>query len=206
MSNLKQVSINRHQKRKQQTRTRIMQAAIDLFLKHGYDNVTLSTIAETADVGRATLYLHFNDKIDLCIAIINQNTKYIIDMTSEHVKHMTMRERSYYSWLEMFEVIPSQVPYYYAMMGRDILEIFQRNRAYTVSQYLHNLEQGYFDIELGLPHEFVANYLAGAVLQVVEWWIASEFKVTPQEMAEMMYQIIYRESPPFLNKAILDTQ
>jgi AcrR family transcriptional regulator len=204
MSNLKQVSINRHQKRKQRTRTRIMQSAIDLFMEHGYDNVTLSAIAEEADVGRATFYLHFDDKIDMCIAIINQNTQHIINMAGENNKDLSMRERSYYSWLEMFTVVQTQMPYYFALMGKDMLAILQRNREYTVAQYLSNLEQGLYDIELDLPHEFVANFLAGAVQQVIGWWIAAEFKHAPQEMAEMMYNIIYRESPPFLTDTTHD--
>ncbi len=206
MSDLKQLSTNRHEKRKQQTRTRIMQSAVDLFMQHGYDNVTLSAIAEEADVGRATFYLHFDDKIDMCVAIINQNTQHIIELAGEQVKELTMRERSYYSWLEMFTVVKTQIPYYFALIGKDMLAILQRNRDYTVGQYLANLEQGNYDIELGLPHEFVANFLAGAVQQVIGWWIASDFKYTPEEMAEMMYKIIYRDAPPFLTDAISDTQ
>ena len=198
MSNLKQVSINRHEKRKQQTRMRLLQSAINLFVEKGYDNVTISEIAEYADVGRATFYLHFNDKIDLCIALINQNTQHIIDRAGEQVKEMTMRERSYYSWVEMFEAVQTQIPYYYALMGRDILEIFQRNREYTVAQYVYNLEQGNYNIELDLPHEFVGNFLAGAVQQVVGWWIQSDMRYSSKDMAGMMYYIIYRESPPFL--------
>lgn len=205
MSNLKQLSINRHEKRKQQTRMRMLQSAIQLFLEHGYDNVTISAIAEDADVGRATFYLHFADKIDLCIAIINQNTQFIIDRAGEQVQHMTLRERSYYSWVEMFESVQTQIPYYYALMGKDILEIFQRNREYTVAQYIYNLEQGNYDIELGLPHEFVGNFIAGAVQQVIGWWIQSNMQYTPQEMAGMMYQIIYRVSPPFMEMSKPDS-
>lgn len=205
MSNLKQVSINRHQKRKQQTRTRIMQSAIRLFMEKGYDHVTISEIAEDADIGRATFYLHFDDKIDMCIAIINQNTQYMIDQTGEQVKHMSIRERSYYSWVEMFRVVETQVPYYYALIGKDFLEIFQRNREYTVAQYLYNLAQGNYDIEVDLPNDFMANFIAGAVQQVIGFWLQSDFKYTALEMAEMMYKIIYRESPPFNNSAKLDS-
>jgi len=198
MSNLKQMSINRHEKRKRETRRRIMKSAIRLFMEKGYDNVTISEIAEEADVGRATFYLHFDDKIDMCIAIINQNTHHIMEQTNEHVRHMTMRERSYYSWLEMFTVVQTQIPYYFALIGKDILQIFERNCEYTVAQYLENLEQGKYDIELDMPHDFTANFLAGAVQQVIGWWIESNFKYTPEQMAEMMYRIIYRDSPPFL--------
>ena len=198
MSNLKQLSINRHEKRKHQTRKRILQSAIELFMELGYDDVTISHIAENADVGRATFYLHFADKIDLSIALINQNAQYMIDKAGENLQHMSMRERSYYSWLDMFQSIATQVPYYHALMGKDILEILHRNREYTAARYIQELEQGNYDLELELPIEFVGNFLAGAVQQTVGWWVNTGLQSTPEDMAGMMYRIIYRESPPFL--------
>lgn len=206
MSNLNQMSINRHEKRKLQTRIRIMRAAVNLFLAKGYDNVSISEIADMADIGRATFYLHFNDKIDMCIAIINQNSQFIIDRVGEEVQHMTMRERSYYSWLRMYESIETQTQHYFSLMGRDFLEILQRNLEYTVALYVENLEHGKYDLEVDLPNEFVGNFLAAAIQQVTGWWMMSGFEYTPKQMAEMTYKILYRESPPFIESAKPDTQ
>lgn len=197
MSNHKQLSINRHEKRKQQTRNRILESAIHLFMEKGYDNVTISEIAETADVGRATFYLHFQDKIDLSVALLNQNTRYMIEHTTEQVKTLTMRERSYYSWLEMFTSVEKQIPYYLALIGKDTLEILQRNRDYTVKQYLYNLEQGNYEIGLVVPLEFAAHFIAGAVQQVLGWWMQSDRKYTPKDMADMLYLMFYREHAQF---------
>jgi AcrR family transcriptional regulator len=45
-----------------ETRARIAAAALDLFAKQGYVETTIDQIAETADISRRTLFLHFPNK------------------------------------------------------------------------------------------------------------------------------------------------
>jgi AcrR family transcriptional regulator len=49
-------------RRKGRTRKSLMEAAITLVLKKGYDDVVTDEIAEQADVGRRTFYNHFVNK------------------------------------------------------------------------------------------------------------------------------------------------
>jgi AcrR family transcriptional regulator len=49
----------------QQTRERIMQAAIDLFYEHTYDALTFARVAERAGVSPQTVVLHFKTKENL---------------------------------------------------------------------------------------------------------------------------------------------
>ncbi|WP_020586411.1 TetR/AcrR family transcriptional regulator [Desulfobacter curvatus] len=52
-------SINRTEKRKKQTRQKIIRIAIDLFLRQGFQATTIDQIATEADIARKTLYNHF---------------------------------------------------------------------------------------------------------------------------------------------------
>jgi len=47
------------------SREEIERAAIELFLKHGYDEVTVERIASTCGVGRATFFRYFESKADV---------------------------------------------------------------------------------------------------------------------------------------------
>ncbi len=47
------------------TQERILAAASELFLLRGYDNTTISQVAEHAQVSRATVFWHFSDKESL---------------------------------------------------------------------------------------------------------------------------------------------
>ncbi|MBX9689045.1 MAG: TetR/AcrR family transcriptional regulator [Candidatus Obscuribacterales bacterium] len=55
-------------------RKQIIEAAIKVFLLHGYAATTLAKVAEEANVIRATIYSHFADKDELFKAIIEELT------------------------------------------------------------------------------------------------------------------------------------
>lgn len=55
----------RRQRKKAELRTRISAVATALFLERGFDDVSVSEIAEAADVARPTVFAHFARKEDL---------------------------------------------------------------------------------------------------------------------------------------------
>ena len=55
----------RRERKKAEVRQRISGAATALFLRHGFDQVSVSEIAEAADVARPTVFAHFPRKEDL---------------------------------------------------------------------------------------------------------------------------------------------
>jgi len=56
------VAPTRSERRKRQTRERLLDAALQVFLAHGYDGATTTEMARAADLGAGTFYLHFRDK------------------------------------------------------------------------------------------------------------------------------------------------
>jgi AcrR family transcriptional regulator len=50
------------ERKRRQARQRIIQAARELFLERGFDDVSVGDIAERAEVGRSTFFRHFGDK------------------------------------------------------------------------------------------------------------------------------------------------
>jgi AcrR family transcriptional regulator len=58
----------RRERKKQQTRERVQEAALELFTTYGYRNTTIAAIAEHADVATRTVTLHFPTKEDLLFA------------------------------------------------------------------------------------------------------------------------------------------
>ena len=49
-------------------RERLVVAAVDLFVEHGYDATTVTQIAERAGVTKSTFFRHFSDKRELLVA------------------------------------------------------------------------------------------------------------------------------------------
>jgi AcrR family transcriptional regulator len=52
----------RRQRRRDEVRERILDAAVELFLENGVDATTMDAIAQHADVARATVFNHFSTK------------------------------------------------------------------------------------------------------------------------------------------------
>ncbi|AGL00554.1 TetR/AcrR family transcriptional regulator [Desulfoscipio gibsoniae] len=67
---------SRLERKKKETRRKIITTALDLFRRQGFDNTTMEQIAEKADIARKTLYNHFPVKE----AIVDE---YMRDISSE---------------------------------------------------------------------------------------------------------------------------
>ncbi len=53
---------SRRERKKRETRRRIVEAASRLFAERGFDNITIEQIAAAADVGKGTIYNYFETK------------------------------------------------------------------------------------------------------------------------------------------------
>ena len=59
--------VSRRERKKSRTRADIYNAAMTLFVRRGFDSVTIDDICDAADVARATFFLHFPAKEALLI-------------------------------------------------------------------------------------------------------------------------------------------
>lgn len=57
-----------HARKRRKARATIVSAAFQLFSEHGFDNVTVTAIAERAEVGRTTFFRYFGDKQQVLFA------------------------------------------------------------------------------------------------------------------------------------------
>ncbi|MFG1793374.1 TetR/AcrR family transcriptional regulator [Nocardia sp. NPDC049149] len=62
---------NRHDRRRAETRRRILAAADEVLVTHG-DSATIDRIADVADVAVATIYQHFSGKDELYLALVDE--------------------------------------------------------------------------------------------------------------------------------------
>jgi AcrR family transcriptional regulator len=70
MSMVTKTTSPRRQRKKDAVRARIVATAIELFSARGIDDVKVEEIAETADIGKGTIYNYFKTKEDIIVAFI----------------------------------------------------------------------------------------------------------------------------------------
>lgn len=68
-------SESRLERRKEETRKKIIEAAITLFDKQSFDGTTMEQIAAKADVAKKTLYNHFPVKEAILVELVQRSTK-----------------------------------------------------------------------------------------------------------------------------------
>ncbi|WP_031165108.1 TetR/AcrR family transcriptional regulator [Streptomyces durhamensis] len=68
------------QQRRGNTRQRIQDVALELFVEQGYEKTSLREIAERLDVTKAALYYHFKTKEEIIVSLFEDLTKPIEDL------------------------------------------------------------------------------------------------------------------------------
>jgi len=63
---------NRRERKKAETKQKLVQAASELFWSKGYDATSITEITERADVAPGTFYLHFQSKADVALLQFRQ--------------------------------------------------------------------------------------------------------------------------------------
>ena len=77
-SNTKKPEKNRVQKRSKRTRKKLKDAALDVFSEQSIDATTVEDITEKADVGKGTLYQHFEDKEEIVVMLVEDAVDHLI--------------------------------------------------------------------------------------------------------------------------------
>jgi AcrR family transcriptional regulator len=67
----------RRERKKTAIRQNIVDTAIELFGRHGLDDVTVEHIADVADLGKGTLYNYFQTKEDIVVAYMVQKEEQV---------------------------------------------------------------------------------------------------------------------------------
>jgi AcrR family transcriptional regulator len=73
----------RRAREKDELRQKILDAATELFLKNGYESVTMRGIADRIEYAPSTIYLHFKNKIEIVAAICQETFETLIERLEE---------------------------------------------------------------------------------------------------------------------------
>ena len=194
---------NRIDRRIGRTRRQLKTALLALILEKGYDAVTIEDITERADLGRTTFYLHYHDKEELLL----ESIKAIADDLLEQISPLPP-----INWDESINTEdenlrdPIRVTFAHARENAQLYQIILRGEgASKAASRVHNIisetvtivvnktiENGRVPIQLEVPVEIFANYLAGALMGLVTWWLETGMCYSPEEMAIMFRKMFFQ--------------
>ncbi len=83
----------RRAREREEMRTRILDAARELFALEGYDSVTLRRVADCIEYCPATIYKYFKDKEEMVRALVTQDIAALMDTFRPSMEKQTPLER-----------------------------------------------------------------------------------------------------------------
>jgi AcrR family transcriptional regulator len=94
--------LSRQQVRTRETQARLLAAAEEVFVRDGYENAQLDTIAAAAGRSKGAVYTHFKNKEDLFLALFEQRTGLFIDRLISSLRMCTTRKQSLEAFREFY--------------------------------------------------------------------------------------------------------
>lgn len=176
-------------RRVQRTRELLQKTLIELIGERGYDAITIQDIVDRANVGRTTFYLHYRGKEDLFMSCHKA-------VVSEfHSLHPRSREEllspkappgmtSAYRHL-----LAARALLYPIFQGKDSPVVLRRIRDRSAQEIKATLGAAFAEGDSTIPFDVLANYLAGAQITLVQWWLEKRQPHTPENLAQTFHRL-----------------
>lgn len=163
------------------TRNLLQDALLRLILEQGYDSIRVQDITEAANLGRATFYMHYPDKEALLLAIIERTRDDLIDSMQA-----SPQEGSLPGFRAQFQHAIAHPTFYEVVLNH------VGGRQYIANVMIETVTKRMqqHSIHPELPIEFIANFIVGAVLQVLDWWLGNDMPFSIEEMESMFSEIV----------------
>jgi len=173
----KPTSARRRDRRVERTRRLLTEALHELIRERDYDSITVQDVLDRADVGRSTFYAHFRNKDHLLLGGFSQGPVTQPWPTGELdlLEHMADNYDLYRS-LAGTEGLP-------AAMGRLRRTLAEAWRARLATG---DGSRG----EPGVAPEVAEHFLTGALMAVVEWWLAAGMPYPPERLNGMLGRLV----------------
>jgi len=189
---------SRHERRRLQTRRLLIQTALQLVLEKGYDAITIQNITDRADLGRGTFYIHFKGKEEVVWTAFE---KLFQELEKEAHSKLDRRlpQVEYYGLLNIFRHAEANRDIYRVMFGgQGSAMLTGRAQDYLANVFLYDIRQAPqpLEVDFNLPEEVEAQLLTGAITRLLYWWLEVAGTYTPEQMATMAYEALYRKKPP----------
>ena len=183
--------MTRPDRRAQRTRKTLQETLIELMGEKPYDAITIQDIADRADIGRTTFYLHFNTKDELFISCHEAMVKqFPIGPLHPLSREELLSPEAPAGMTSAYKHLDEARPLLYAIFqGRDSLFIMRRIRDWNAQEIETNLRTAFAEAETTVPLDVLANYLAGAQISLLHWWLEKRQPHTLENLAQTFHRL-----------------
>jgi AcrR family transcriptional regulator len=175
-------------RRAARTRAMLQKAHVALIMEKGYEALTIQDICDAANVGRSTFYAHYTSKDDLRRSSFEHLRKLLVDRQKDALAARDSHDRSFAFSLTLFEHALEHIHLYRALAKSRGGAIALR----TIRQILCDLVRNELNTTTSadsIPHDLTVQYVVGAYMAVLTWWLDGGAKLPPQRIDAMFRQM-----------------
>jgi AcrR family transcriptional regulator len=178
-------------RRVERTRELLQKALIELVAERGYDAITIQDIVDRANVGRTTFYLHYKSKDELFMSCHEGIlSEYHIGLSHpfsrEELLSSEIPERMTSAYRHLEE---GRALLYPIFEGKDSQLILRHIRERSAQEIETNLHAIFGEADSTIPLDLLANYLAGAQIALMQWWLEKRRPYTPADLTQALYRL-----------------
>lgn len=168
-------------RRIKRTRRLLSEALVSLSLESSYDEISIRSLTQRADVGYATFYRHFKSKDELLIHCVRE-------LLREMQAVVRPEHSNYEASLNVFNLVLR-----YKRTSLLALSLSDDHPAWLqiwseISQWMTELYSERDDTNV--PQEIALNHLVKSCKELARWWLQHGQTYTPEQMATMQSELV----------------
>ncbi|MTI84492.1 MAG: TetR/AcrR family transcriptional regulator [Firmicutes bacterium] len=180
--NMEPIKGNRIERKKEETKKKIIAVAMDLFHKHGFDQTTIDQIAMEVDIAKGTIYNHFSVKEAIISEYIYRTFKeetpaltHLLQQLPDTRSRLISLFRKSLEWVE-FEFDKNLYKKYFAYRMQTFEQSFRgqslRSGFNIILGQIIDMGQQAEEIRKDVPTEVLAHQLESIHSFMVAAWLA----------------------------------
>jgi AcrR family transcriptional regulator len=183
-------------RRAARTRKALHSAFMSLILRKGYDETTVQDIIDEADVGRSTFYGHYTGKEDLLRRGFETLRRELAEAQRVARSRPDRSQAGPLGFsLAMFEHAAGYADIFRALVGGRGGTVAVNEIRNVIAELVRKELAGSRN-DGGVARELVVQFVVGAFISVLTWWLERRPRLTPSEVDALFRQLVLRGVAP----------
>lgn len=172
-------------------------ALVELMCEKDFEKISVKDLTEKLDINRGTFYLHYQDKYDL----LQHKEDSVLQGFNEIMKNLLMelnkdfilpsnREVLLYLFTSIYIYIKENADFLKIILGTNGDLNFQMKLKNFIEERLVENISINNDIEK-MPIKYLAPFASSAQLGIIQKWLKSGMKESPEELAAFVSDVIF---------------
>lgn len=177
-------------RRVERTRNALKISLVTLMNEMSYDAITIQEIADHANIGRTTFYLHYQSKDDLLL----DHYAGLLDslQIGEWSRDELLSKKEATGLITYLDLLAQHQKFYYVIIeAKHAEQIEQKMQQQLVDNLTNSLKIAFPDQTSRLPLDILCHYIAGAQLALIKWWMTTRTDYTSKHIAHMIQRLQY---------------